>query len=61
MIVEACGYNLWAFLGSALCAAGGMVVAGLAMAALTLILGVLAYILLGILILAVVIGTIGGN
>ena len=54
-------YNLWAFLVSPLCAAGGMVVAGLAMAALTLILGVLAYILLGIVILAVVIGTIGGN
>lgn len=54
-------YNLWAFLASPLCAAGGMVVAGLAMAALTLILGVLAYILLGIVILAVVIGTIGGN
>ena len=31
------------------------------MAALTLILGVLAYILLGIVILAVVIGTIGGS
>ena len=54
-------YNLWAFLVSPLCAAGGMVVAGLAMAALTLILGVLAYTLLGILILAVVIGTIGGS
>lgn len=54
-------YNLWAFLASPLCAAGGMVAAGLAMAALTLILGVLAYTLLGILILAVVIGTIGGN
>ena len=38
-----------------------MVVAGLAMAALTLILGVLAYILLGIVILAVVISMIGGN
>lgn len=54
-------YNLWAFLASPLCAAGGMVAAGLAMAALTLILGVLAYILLGLVILAVVIGTIGGN
>ena len=54
-------YNLWAFLVLPLCAAGGMVVAGLAMAALTLILGVLAYTLLGILILAVVIGTIGGS
>lgn len=54
-------YNLWAFLASPLCAAGGMVAAGLAMAALTLILGVLAYTLLGIVILAVVIGTIGGN
>ena len=58
---EKWGYNLWAFLVSPLCAAGGMVVAGLAMAALTLILGVLAYTLLGILILAVVIGTIGGS
>ena len=54
-------YNLWAFLVSPLCAAGGMVAAGLAMAALTLILGVLAYILLGIVILALVIGWIGGN
>lgn len=40
---------------------GVWIVAGLAMAALTLILGVLAYTLLGILILAVVIGTIGGS
>lgn len=54
-------YNLWAFLASPLCAAGGMVIAGLAMGVLTLILGVLAYILLGIVILAVVIGMIGGN
>lgn len=54
-------YNLWAFLASPLCAAGGMVAAGLAMGVLTLILGVLAYILLGIVILAVVIGMIGGN
>ena len=38
-----------------------MVIAGLAMGVLTLILGVLAYILLGIVILAVVIGMIGGN
>lgn len=60
-LAEKWRYNLWAFLVSPLCAAGGMVVAGLAMAALTLILGVLAYTLLGILILAVVIGTIGGS
>ena len=60
-VAEKWRYNLWAFVTSPLCAVGGMVGAGLLMGALTLVLGVLAYIVLGIVILALLIGLIGGN